>query len=135
MSLSVPGWIVHLILLLGGLLCVPTFAGPGDSFPETVSDSVCFNAANGEVRPGTATRNATVKIAKRSWVSHQIASTIVEILLKEYLGYTVILVDASGSNALLWGPEMNGGLYDVEVESWSAQRDSVSYLEYVMLHT
>lgn len=91
------------------------------------SSNKCFATA-----PGTIARAGTkVKLGVRNWASHKISSSIVEIVLKEYLGFTVDSYDLTSADSDNWGKDIAAGDFDIDVESWKASMTSAQYAEFV----
>merc|ERR1719460_3486221 len=56
---------------------------------------------------------------------------MLEILLKEYMGYKVVAYDLTNNDAKAWGTEMSLGQYDIDVENVEATPDSEAYKKYI----
>eukprot|EP00971_Amphidinium_carterae_P277746 5513011-Amphidinium_carterae.1 len=67
---------------------------------------------------GTVDRSSvTVRLARRNWITHAMLSIIAEVLLRDYLGFTVISHYYATSQAS-WIQEVMAGEYDVDMEVW-----------------
>jgi len=75
--------------------------------------------------------NTVLKLGVQNWVSHKVASSLLEILLKEYMGFGLKAYDLTAANDEAWGEHISNGDFDIDVESWKAQPDSHQYKEYV----
>jgi len=91
----------------------------------TQDTRTCF-----ETRPGSADRSdISISVSLRTWLTHDVVSDITEIVLREFLGYTVTR-DTGGATSN-WGPDMFEGLFDVDMENWQADATSIPYGEYI----
>merc|ERR1719424_1369162 len=66
--------------------------------PQINTARKCFVTA-----PGNVTRSGTtLKIGVRPWISHQLGSAVMEIILKEFMGFTVAAYDLKDSDSKKW---------------------------------
>jgi hypothetical protein len=72
-----------------------------------------------------------LKLGVRNSASHQVSSAILEILFKEYMGYTVKAYDLSSKDAKDWGADISSNLYDIDVENMEAVPGSEAYMQYI----
>ena len=96
-------------------------------FPETPFPS-CYAPATR--KPGVVDRSTIkVKICFRYWLSQRLTSTLVGVMMKDFLGYNVVNVDMSSSSTSMVWENMEAGACQVEVESWQADKSSPKYMD------
>eukprot|EP00971_Amphidinium_carterae_P320311 6367331-Amphidinium_carterae.1 len=93
-----------------------------------VEPTSCF--AEGQ-RPSTVDRSdRTIKVVRRTWVTHQLVAMLTEVLLRDYLGFNVEVVYQNKTDNL-FGEEMLQNFYHVDMEVWRATPGSDPEINYL----
>mmetsp|Transcript_34583 Transcript_34583/g.79061 ORF Transcript_34583/g.79061 Transcript_34583/m.79061 type:complete len:2005 (-) Transcript_34583:238-6252(-) len=103
------------LVLVTYCLCRPGLAA---------SSSNCLGSGSRQNRS-----EIVLKIARHDWLSHNIVSSITEIVLGEILGYSVEQVRPASQ--MTWGADITAGLYDIDVEQWNADHTGQQHRRYV----
>ena len=98
---------------------------PVVQFPETAVPS-CYAPATRKT--GVVDRSMIkVKICYQGWLSQRLTSSLVGVLMKDFLGYNVVNVDLGSESTSKIYENMEAGACQVEVESWQASKESPKY--------
>jgi len=67
-----------------------------------------------------------LRLVRRNWLSHDIVSMLAEVVLRDVLGYKIMLVDVNGTSDLVL-QQIEAGYYDVDMEHSGVEANIQAY--------
>eukprot|EP00971_Amphidinium_carterae_P187033 3712483-Amphidinium_carterae.1 len=96
------------------------------SAPPTACASKMFVASADRV-------HVKITLVRRDWLSHELVTATAEIVLRDYLGYTVETLINDVTAPKEWGNDMiDLDLYDIDMESWQVDQETDAYADYIL---